>query len=99
MLSWLSLKRFKVNGGSMKPCLNEGDRVLAFTCRKSIQGLKENDLAVAVDFEGRKVVKRVKAVEGNGYWLQGDNTDESIDSRHYGLVSREQIIGRVWKKY
>jgi signal peptidase I len=29
------------------------------------------------------------------YFLMGDNRDESFDSRHFGLVDRDQIVGRA----
>jgi signal peptidase I len=30
------------------------------------------------------------------YWVMGDNRPESMDSRSFGPVKREQFIGRVW---
>lgn len=34
--------------------------------------------------------------DGNEYFLMGDNRDDSNDSRRYGPVARQTIIGRVW---
>ena len=31
----------------------------------------------------------------NYYFVQGDNRDASIDSRHFGLISEESILGRL----
>jgi signal peptidase I len=35
------------------------------------------------------------AIPEGRYFLMGDNRDESFDSRHFGLVDRELIIGRA----
>jgi signal peptidase I len=32
-------------------------------------------------------------------WLLGDNTGPSIDSRRYGPVALESLVGRVWFRY
>ena len=40
-------------------------------------------------------IGRVTAIEPDRYFLQGDNTDESIDSRRLGTIARADILGRV----
>jgi signal peptidase I len=34
-------------------------------------------------------------VPAGEYFLMGDNRDESFDSRHFGLVDRDEIVGRA----
>lgn len=42
------------------------------------------------------LVKRVTRVASNGNcFLTGDNPAASTDSRHWGLVSRHKILGKV----
>lgn len=42
------------------------------------------------------IVKRILFVETDGRcYLQGDNEIESSDSRQFGLVSPQQIVGKV----
>lgn len=38
-------------------------------------------------------------VPGGGYFVLGDNRDNSEDSRYWGFVSRESIKGRPWFVY
>ncbi|TAK03263.1 signal peptidase I [Patescibacteria group bacterium] len=40
---------------------------------------------------------KLKKTLGPGeYFVMGDNRDESLDSRTFGPVARENIVGRVW---
>jgi signal peptidase I len=32
-------------------------------------------------------------------WLLGDNRDRSVDSRSYGPVPLEALVGRAWLRY
>jgi len=43
-----------------------------------------------------QLIKRITATTPEGhYFLEGDNSTESTDSRVFGTVKLEQIIGRV----
>lgn len=44
----------------------------------------------------KPVIKRVRRLERDGaVWLEGDNVDESADSRRLGAVPPEQLEARV----
>ena len=47
---------------------------------------------------GRLVLKRIKRLEGAGYFLLGDNPEASTDSREFGVVYRGEIVGKVVRK-
>ncbi len=95
----------RIIGSSMVPTLNEGDWIL--TLYKP-SGLSERNLARAL---GKVVlvrrsadqevltVKRLIKVLDTGYWVEGDNSDASTDSRHYLTISREEIVGRALLRY
>ena len=48
---------------------------------------------------GFELVKRVAAARDGGWWLRGDAPEASTDSRHFGVVAREAILGRVVAVY
>ncbi|MDR0389509.1 MAG: signal peptidase I [Spirochaetaceae bacterium] len=44
---------------------------------------------------GQTAVKRCAAVEEEGVFALGDNTGESLDSRSYGFIQCDEILGKV----
>lgn len=90
-------KVFLVEGDSMIPTLANGDKVLI----RPAVSVTVGDLVVAEHpyRSDVKVVKRVGYVSGDGrLTLVGDNPTESSDSRTFGTVSIESIIGNVVSK-
>lgn len=81
------ISKFKVFGNSMKPTLKEGQEVLTFNWSKP----KVGDVVVVKG----KIIKRIQKIMGDKVYLVGDNQAESTDSRHFGLVEKSQIVGRV----
>jgi len=41
------------------------------------------------------IIKRVTNIDGDEYFVEGDNSLHSVDSRVYGSIAEENIIGRV----
>jgi len=58
---------------------------------------------------GPRLVKRITAVPGDlaggrtlergEYWVAGDNTGASTDSRAFGPVHRRHLLARAWLVY
>jgi nickel-type superoxide dismutase maturation protease len=104
LLLWLLRlrRRFRVTGASMAPLLEPGDEVLvnprAFRRTRPFPG----DVVVArhpyrTDV---RLVKRVASVLESGYCLlEGDNRSESTDSRLFGPLPPERILGRVTSRF
>ena len=85
-----------VRGHSMKPFLDEGNRVVVFRWAYLFSRPKVGDIIV-FDSNGEKYVKRVAAVDKSGELVvEGDNRD---DSRKLPPVRRSAIISRVVGKY
>lgn len=40
--------------------------------------------------------KRVLTLKADEYFVMGDNRPASLDSRYFGAVKRDAIVGRVW---
>ncbi len=84
----------------MVPSLLEGDRVLV---RRASQG--ELSIGQVVVFrspvDGRVMVKRVRTVVARSFSVQSDAVLEGTDSRHFGSVPWENLVGvvtLVWRK-
>ena len=88
------LRGFTVEGDSMLPVIKNGDIVLirpgsAFAVGDIV--LASHPYKASV-----KILKRVAAIDAlNKVTLIGDNPAESTDSRAFGAVSIESILGRA----
>ena len=83
-----------VKGRSMEPTLVEGQYLSCNTSRKAIRNIITGDIIV-FKHDGRFVIKRVTRIFKNAYFVIGDNTKHSFDSREYGSVSKKDVIGVV----
>ncbi len=88
---------FLVEGDSMQPTLEQGDKVLFDP--KGYIAVGDVVLAQHPYKSDVKIVKRVSDIADDGrLTLSGDNPAESTDSRAFGTVSVESIIGKVTNK-
>ena len=90
-------RRIEISGESMAPTLEPGDRVLVVRAGRPRPG----DIVACVDPRepNRTIVKRVAGVDGRQYTILGDNFDASTDSRHFGPVDANSIIGHLIFRY
>jgi len=80
----------RVVGDSMKPTLHDGQLVFAHHVRSFRPGQ-----VVVAHIDSREVIKRIYRVENGRVFLQGDNPEQSTDSRDYGSVVDTMIVGTV----
>ncbi len=78
----------------MIPTLAPGERLLVRTGGRPRPG----DLVVVRRPE-RLVIKRLVRDDEDGCWVEGDNPAASDDSRTFGAVPRDAIVGRVVLRY
>ncbi|HSM80147.1 MAG TPA: nickel-type superoxide dismutase maturation protease [Nodosilinea sp.] len=90
-------RRFRVVGESMLPLLEPGVEVLIDPTAYRRQRPLPGDLVVAYHPHqpGLRLIKWVVYVEAGGCFLKGLNAAASTDSRDYGLVPHDKILGRV----
>lgn len=94
MRSWTTVR---IIGPSMEPALRNGDWWIVRPTRRIRIGQ-----VVAVRHPERPdliVVKRVARREGGAWWLEGDNANASDDSRSFGAIPEEGILGVLWWRY
>lgn len=86
----------------MWPTLWPGDWVLVDEHAYGAGLPRRGHVVVAADPRepGRHLVKRVSAVDLHGQIrIEGDNRDESTDSRHFGAIPVAMVKGRVRWRY
>jgi len=88
--------RFVVRGSSMEPTFVDGD---ILRVRKSFKKLDVGDAVVLHDpRDGRLILKRIEQINAGHYFVKGDNFDKSTDSRRFGEVTKNEIVGKILKK-
>jgi nickel-type superoxide dismutase maturation protease len=86
----------------MLPLLKPGEEVLVDPKAYQDTDPQPGDIVVARHplQPDIRMIKRVKArLEDGCYRLEGDNSLESTDSRSFGPVPREHILGRVTSRF
>lgn len=74
----------------MEPFCKEGDFILV----NRFGSLKEGNLAVMRHpISSRLLLKRIIKKRDEKYWFEGDNTAVSSDSRSFGWVDKNNILG------
>ena len=95
-------RRFAVSGQSMLPTLQANDWVIVDENAYRSRLPKRGHIVVARDPRQpeRLLIKRVTAVDLHGdIQIEGDNAAASTDSRDFGPVSAEAVVGRVRWRY
>lgn len=82
----------------MEPTLRDGDWLLVARLRRAPRA---GELVVAPDPREprRLLVKRVVAVDASGVRLAGDRPEASTDSRTFGPLPAESLLGRPVLRY
>ncbi|MGH7158338.1 MAG: S26 family signal peptidase [Candidatus Saccharimonadales bacterium] len=78
-------------GASMLPTLRAGQVVVGVR----LMGRAKPGMVVIARHNGLEKIKRVRQVRGGLVELRGDNSDESTDSRTFGLLPHSAILARV----
>lgn len=79
----------------MTPTLRSGDYVIG----KRSSKFQPGQVVLLEDSNFRLVIKRLTRSEGTNWWVEGDNSVQSIDSRHYGPISPDQLMAIIKFRY
>jgi nickel-type superoxide dismutase maturation protease len=88
------ISRFTVNGNSMAPTLTPGQDIISFNWAYLGRKPKAGEIIV-LNLNGKDIVKRVVKIEDKEVYVEGDNRKESTDSRDFGPVDLDKVIGKV----
>ncbi len=94
----LPISRFKIADKSMEPNFKQGDYVLVNKLSYIFKNPSKGDVVIVKHphEKGRFLIKRVLLVtDSDEYYVIGDNKDYSQDSRHFGSVKKDMIIGNI----
>lgn len=61
--------------------------------------LKEGEIVVSLEgnLKDKDSVIKTTFVPQGHVWVEGDNPAYSVDSRSYGPIPEQLIVGRVWR--
>jgi signal peptidase I len=106
LLALLPITRYVVEGESMEPAYHAGDRLLVNRVAYVFSPPREGDVVVLRDPErrGRYLLKRIarppaRLPADGRFYVLGDNAPASRDSRSFGAVKRDAIVGKAWTRY
>ncbi len=86
----------------MSSAVSPGERVLVNRAAYWLWSPRPGDLVVVRDPRepDRLLLKRIDRSVGADRWtVLGDNQGASTDSRAFGPVGRELLVGKVWLRY
>lgn len=94
----LLISKFKISGHSMEPKLKNGSIVLVSSIFYLLRKPKVNDVIAFKNFDGKILIKRIKNIEKGNFFMEGDNKKDSLDSKSFGAISKDMILGKVFYK-
>lgn len=83
----------------MEPHIKNGDTVLISGIMYFFKNPRINDIVAFKDASGKILVKRITEKQDNGFFIEGDNKSDSLDSRTFGMISKDKILGKVIYKF
>ncbi len=92
-------QHLRVVGNSMEGTLSEGDLITYKKIDLKNLDLEVGDIVVAThpEINSKLIIKRIYQIHHNKFDLRGDNSSKSTDSRKWGLIELDLIVGKVEK--
>ena len=97
----LPFGRYRVEGESMLPHVSPGEHVLVNKAAYWLRKPSTGDLVVLRDprDSSRLLIKRIERAEGDRWTVVGANAEASTDSRTFGPVGKDALVGKVMLRY
>ena len=97
------MKIYRVTGESMEPTYSPGAILLGsgwVSPRPGRVAVLDSRACTrrTQSATGRNHIKRIRRIDQHGVWVEGDNAESSIDSRHVGYIGLEHIKAVIVKK-
>ena len=90
----LLFSKFRIYGHSMSPFLKDGDLIIISYIPFLFKKPKINEV-IAISYNRKIIIKRIKQIQENKYFLEGDNKKDSFDSRNFGSIKKSDILGKI----
>ena len=90
-------QHLRVVGNSMEDTISEGDLIIYKKINRKNLDLKIGDIVVAYNpiIKSNLIIKRIYQIHQDKFDLRGDNLLSSTDSREWGLIELDLILGKV----
>ena len=90
LLQMLPVYQLRVVGKSMEPTIHDGQTVLLNRCAYILFSPEIHDVVALKDPRDKKIIiKRVTKIQDDRYFVMGDNTTFSTDSRKFGMIEKK----------
>lgn len=77
----------------MEPLFLHGDKILTTSLFYLFKSPRINDIVVFRE-KNKIFLKRITKIKKNKYFISGDNQNDSLDSKDFGAISKNQILGK-----
>ena len=90
---------YHVSGSSMAPLYSDGDVVIVKKRTVFNNEVEEGDIILfRSPLNGRVNIKECRYIDGDRIFVTGIDLCNSTDSRHFGRISTDDVMGFVWIK-
>lgn len=83
----------------MEPRVKNGNVVLVSGIRYLFQSPKVGDIIAFKNSDGKILIKRITKKENKQIFIEGDNKKDSLDSKKFGMISEDMVLGQVIYKF
>lgn len=96
ILIFSPIAKYQIEGKSMLPSFPSGTVVLINKLAFLFSAPKVNDVILLCHPRTKRIlIKRILIKKKDTYFVQGDNVDQSTDSRDFGFITKKDILGKV----